>query len=330
MKRVLILFAMLFAVSAAPTEQEYQHKFDQFVDKYNKEYSKDEYQLRFNIFKDNVDRIEKHNSEESDWTLEVNEFADMTWHEFKDGRIMSFPFDPSPNSMVDGNEEDVDVPDTWDWTEKGAVTPVKNQEQCGSCWAFSAVGSMEGASFVNSGKLTSLSVQHLVDCSQSFGNEGCAGGLMDAAFKYVMKNGICSEKDYPYTAKDGTCKKCAPSVRISSFVDVPSNNEKALQQAVYKQPVAVAVEADQMGWQFYGGGIMSGSCGTNLDHGVLAVGWGEKNGKPYWKVKNSWGGIWGEKGYILLARSISKPEGQCGIAMQASYPVLHSESALEM
>ena len=204
------------------------------------------------------------------------------------------------------------------------MTPIKNQEQCGSCWAFSTTGSVEGVSFISTGKLPSVSEQQLVDCSGAEGNQGCNGGLMDYGFEYIIKNkGITSEAAYPYTAKDGTCasKNKAVAATISGYKDVPVNSETALETAIVTQPVSVAVEADQSVFQMYTGGVMDSACGTNLDHGVLAVGYGTEGGKEYFKVKNSWGADWGAKGYILLGRGAKfNPSGQCGIQMAASYP----------
>merc|ERR1712072_310560 len=198
--------------------------------------------------------------------------------------------------------------DSVDWFFTGVTAPVKNQGQCGSCWSFSATGSMEGANFIANGKLVSLSEQQLVDCSRAEGDKGCFGGLMDNAFEYVLKNkGIDTEADYGYTAQGGTCNAA---------------KEK-------KHAVSVAIEADQPSFQFYKKGVFSGTCGTNLDHGVLAVGYGsetsgiiKKMTQDYWLVKNSWGASWGDQGYIKLLRNGGAKQGQCGIAMQPSYPIV--------
>jgi KDEL-tailed cysteine endopeptidase len=185
---------------------------------------------------------------------------------------------------------------------------------------------VEGAWFLSKGSLVSLSEQQLVDCSQAEGNQGCNGGLMDQAFQYIIDNkGITTEAAYPYTATDGTCaaKGKPVAATLSGFKDVAANNELALETAIVQQPVSVAVEADQSVFQFYSGGVMDSACGTQLDHGVLAVGYGTDAGKEYYKVKNSWGADWGMKGYILLGRGAKfNPSGQCGIQMQASYPVV--------
>ena len=210
------------------------------------------------------------------------------------------------------------------------MTPIKNQEQCGSCWAFSTTGSVEGVSFISTGKLPSVSEQQLVDCSGAEGNQGCNGGLMDYGFESIIKNkGITGETDYPYTAKDGTCAAAGKPVAatISGYKDVPVNSEVGLETAIVTQPVSVAVEADQSVFQYYTGGVMDSACGTQLDHGVLAVGYGTEGGKEYYKVKNSWGADWGAKGYILLARGAKfNPSGQCGIQMVRARRAMHARA----
>jgi len=225
------------------------------------------------------------------------------------------------------------LPESVDWVKAGAVTPVKNQGQCGSCWSFSTTGALEGAYFNTYGTLPSFSEQQLVDCDnrKNGGKDmGCNGGLMDNAFTWIEKNGgLCSEDDYPYTSGDtktaGTCQTTCDVVDnsvVTTFTDVHPSNDVDMMTALSKQTVSIAIEADQQAFQLYKSGVFTGTCGTNLDHGVLTVGYGTLDGQDYYKVKNSWGGTWGDEGYILLGRGdeFNKGQGQCGMLLQASYP----------
>jgi C1A family cysteine protease len=296
-----------------------------------KVYEPTERDYRNSVYDANVMKVDKHNLGNHTWTMGINKFADLTADEFSahfTGRIVSPPRrslrSTAKSSLAPLNT--TALPTSVDWSAKGAVTPIKNQEQCGSCWAFSTTGSVEGAWFLAKGELVSLSEQQLMDCSGPEGNQGCNGGLMDYAFEYIIKNkGITTEAAYPYTAADGTCQSAGKPVAatLSGYKDVSPNSETALLTAIAQQPVSVAVEADQSVFQFYNGGVMDSTCGTALDHGVLAVGYGTDTGKDYYKVKNSWGADWGEKGYIRLGRGAKfNPSGQCGIQMDPSYPVV--------
>jgi len=304
-------------------DDEHALAFADFIETFGKTYSEVDLPVRYNIFKANYDAIKNHNAQGLSWTMDINEFADMTWEEFKTTHMGYKRSALFHNARQTVNLSGLfTVPTAIDWSAKGAVTGIKNQEQCGSCWAFSTTGSTEGAVEIKTGRLTSLSEQQLVDCSDAYGNMGCNGGLMDNAFQYIIANkGICSEAEYPYTAVDGTCKTCSVVSTISSYKDVAQNDEAALEAAVAQGPVSVAIEADQSGFQFYSGGVFDGTCGTALDHGVLAVGYGTQGGQKFWKVKNSWGSSWGLSGYILMAKDISSTSGQCGIAMEPSYPI---------
>merc|ERR1711907_196423 len=205
---------------------------------------------------------------------------------------------------------------------KGAVTPVKDQGQCGSCWAFSTTGGLEGAWQIATGKLTSMSEQQFVDCDTS--SMGCNGGNMNTAFTWAEKQNVATESSYAYTARDGTCKSsfstAIPKGGVTGYKSVGSLLSKAtvakLQSAIDQQPVSIAIEADQASFQHYTGGVLSSGCGTNLDHGVLAVGYDSDAG--IWKVKNSWGASWGMDGYIQL----SQTGNVCGILDQPVYPTV--------
>lgn len=323
---MLSLALTLFAASCS-----LHPSFNEWSEMHGKTYAPTERDYRMTIYQENLAKIDAHNAKNLSWTMGVNQFADLTAEEFK-ARVtggLRMPKKSLRHSTV-GSASSFNTtanPTSVDWSEKGAVTPVKNQQQCGSCWAFSTTGSVEGAWFLSNGTLPSLSEQQLVDCSTAEGNQGCNGGLMDYAFQYIIDNkGITTEDAYPYTATGpNTCQASGKPVAatLSGFKDVTPNSEVALETAIVQQPVSVAVEADQSVFQFYSGGVMDSACGTQLDHGVLAVGYGVDGGKEYYKVKNSWGADWGEKGYIRLGRGAKfNPSGQCGIQMVASYPVV--------
>jgi len=311
------LLGVAVANAAVFKEEEYQALFSKFMQQYNKKYAHDALFYRYTVFKQNMDKITLANRQQHSYTLGMNAMGDMTLEEFRSTKLglkpISRPFARSKNAAAQSAKA---APTSVDWRSKGAVTPIKDQGQCGSCWAFSTTGSVEGAYQIANDNLISLSEQQLVDCSKN-GNQGCNGGLMDTAFEYIIQKGITSEDAYPYTARDGSCKKFTAEVKISGYTDVAPNNENALQTAVAIGPVSVAIEADQACFQFYSSGILdNAACGTQLDHGVLAVGYGTLSSTNYWIVKNSWGTSWGESGYIRMVRN----KNQCGIAEMPSYP----------
>jgi C1A family cysteine protease len=312
--------------------------FASWMTAHEKTYATAEEQLRrMAIYADNKLFVQKHNAEHLDgqhghW-LAVNHLADLTRDEFSEMLGYNASLRTTVKRLTDPltwEYANVDAPHEKDWVTDGAVTNVKNQGQCGSCWAFSTTGSVEGINFIKTGELVSVSEEELVSCSKTNGNAGCNGGLMDNALEWIVANkGIDSEQDWPYQPKEGRCgwfaKHFKKAVRIDGFADVPPNDEVALQKAVAMQPVSVAIEADHRSFQLYGGGVYDASdCGTSLDHGVLVVGYGVDDDatghKHFWKVKNSWGDGWGEHGFIRLAKGGMGKAGQCGVASEPVYP----------
>jgi C1A family cysteine protease len=313
MRGILVVALVGIVAVSALSEPDYQFLFTRWVEQWGKEYEHEAFFGKYNTFKANLNFIIEHNSYNNSYTLAMNAFGDLTTEEFKAQRC-GWTAAPRNEETVEFNGPiNADV----DWQAKGAVTPVKDQGQCGSCWAFSTTGAVEGCVQIASGKLLNLAEQQLVDCAGSEGNQGCNGGLMDYAFQWIIKNGgIASEGSYPYTARDGSCKKVASVAKISGFKDVPANKEDQLMAALQLGTVSVAVEADKSVFQFYHDGVLDNkACGTQLDHGITLTGSGTLAGKDYWKVKNSWGASWGKQGYIMMVRN----KNQCGIAMAASY-----------
>jgi len=334
MLRSLFLAAVLAAVAASlPVEsdlysaEQTELLFNAWSSQHGFSFSDAEAPSRLAIFTENLNFVARHNQEAAagkhTFTVEMNKYAAMSREEYK----AMLGFRPAANAVrnavaINGSS----APASIDWRQKGAVTPVKNQGQCGSCWAFSAVGALEGANFIKTGKLVSLSEQELLDCDKVDG--ACNGGLMDNAFDFVEQNGgIDTEDDWKYLARQTIFFRCPASKKAkhagtcSAHTDVPANDESQLQLASAQQPVSVAIDASGPSFQLYKSGIMSNTdCGTTLDHGVLLVGYGTEGTQDYWIVKNSWGAAWGEEGYIRFARNVADKAGECGIAMAASYP----------
>jgi len=316
--------ALLLVGASADIQQEWNN----FKMTYGKVYNGvDEEEKRFAVFKDNYDFIVKTNAQNLTYKVGVNLFSDLTGDEVAASYTGLKPKAMWANLPHLGTMQysGKALADSVDWTTKGAVTPVKNQGQCGSCWAFSTTGALEGAWQLAGNTLTSLSEQQFVDCDKV--DDGCNGGLMDNGFKFAETNAICTEDSYPYKGVDGTCAASSCTVGIASgdvtgFKDVAANDEQALMEAVTQQPVSIAIEADKSAFQSYTSGILSSTCGTSLDHGVLLVGYGTDSGQDYWKVKNSWGTSYGEDGYVRLLRG-KGGAGECGLLSgPPSYPVV--------
>ena len=300
--------------------------FTLFRERFNKVYSDEEVDSRFEIFRTNVRSIIEHNIvPNQNFTLGVNQFSDLTPEEFKALYINSGFQGVNVGSYgcKTYTSSATSAPASLDWRQKNAVTSVKDQGSCGSCWTFSSTGASEGAWAISTGKLIDLSEQQLVDCATgvSYGSHGCNGGQMEGADKYLIANGQCDLASYPYTAVDGKCKTCSAVAHFSSCSDVKPNDQVSLLGAVALGPVSVALSADTRYFQSYTGGILDATaCYTELNHGVLIVGYGTDNGQKYWNVKNSWSSTWGEQGYIRILRSSSTNDaGICGIAMQPSF-----------
>jgi len=322
MIKVILVFLAFLALSLALTEQEYQTAFTQWMRDYKKSYHHDQFQFRYKVFKANLDFVNHHNTLNRSFTTATNKFADLTNSEFV--KLYNGLTSPVivPNRRSPKNQPNPALPATFDWRTKGAVTGIKDQAQCGSCWAFSTTGSTEGCHFLTKSQLVGLSEQNLMDCSYSQGNQGCNGGLMTQAMDYIISNnGIDTESSYPYTAQDGTCTFNAQNVgaTLASYVNVNSGDENDLQTKVYTGPTSVAIDAGHSSFQLYQSGVYNEpACSSSaLDHGVLAVGWGASNNVPYWIVKNSWGTGWGQQGYIWMSRN---KNNQCGIATMATLP----------
>nr|XP_004656903.2 procathepsin L [Jaculus jaculus] len=319
------------ALATPKLDQKFDSKWHHWKATHKRLYGTNEEEWRRAVWEKNMKMIELHNGEYSEgkhgFTMDMNAFGDMTNEEFR--QVMNgFQHHKHKKGKMFQEPLFGSIPKSVDWREKGYVTPVKNQGQCGSCWAFSATGSLEGQMFHKTGKLVSLSEQNLVDCSRPQGNQGCNGGLMDFAFQYVKDNrGLDSEDSYPYEARDASCKY-KPEFSVANdtgFVDIPQR-EKALMKAVATVgPIAAAIDAGHPSFQFYKSGIYyDPDCSSkDLDHGILVVGYGfdgsDSNNNKYWLVKNSWGPEWGSDGYVKMARD---KDNHCGIATAASYPTV--------
>ncbi|KAL8151090.1 hypothetical protein V2J09_020898 [Rumex salicifolius] len=322
----ILFFCALGLYLTTAAQQEFdlkilEKRFEEWLTNNVRHYKdRDEWMFRFGVYQSNLQFIDLMNAQNLSFKLADNQFADMTNDEFKllyMGNVSSLRSPSQGLNYTEHNRPHKNIPKSVDWRKKGAVTSVKNQ---GSC-----VAAVEGMNKIKTGKLISLSEQELVDCDTKGSNQGCGGGYMEEAFKYIRKNGgIATENEYPYIGKNGKCSKTKTKnkvAKITGYRTIPAREERLLQEAVARQPISVAIDADGYAFQLYSGGVFGRFCGRKLNHGVTVVGYGEQ-GRKYWIVKNSWGKKWGENGYMKLQRDTSDKRGACGINMEALYPVI--------
>ena len=303
------------------------------MQRYGKLYTDDlEEFRRYTIWQSKRAYVHEHNSYANrfGYTLAMNKFSDMSNNEidmhYKGLRMTQqfTTFNTSTLRFFKTNPK-FKAPQALDWREVGAVTSVKNQKQCGSCWSFSATGAIEGQHYLKTKQLVSLSEQNLIDCSRGYGSLGCNGGNPIEAFAYVRDNGgIDTEGSYPYEGDEGTCQYSSSSdgATVSGYIQVPGSENALLEAVTTVGPISVAIDASHNSYQLYQSGVYyEPLCSSsNLDHAVLVVGYGTQNGQDYWLVKNSWGSKdWGMDGYMLMARNMNN---NCGIATFASYPTV--------
>jgi len=332
MQKVLFIFALL-ALSACTYEvnlDELQIVWTSWKQYFGKSYTLSEEAARFAIFIENYKYIVETNAAQSDIKLALNKFADITPTEFSNVYAGGYKRNGKPMQVVKNNQNKFysfrlpKLPAEVDWRTQGAVTPVKDQGQCGSCWAFSTTGVLEGFYFINNGKLLSFSEQQIVDCDTDQ-DEGCNGGLPLNALQYTAQNGLQLESDYPYTAIDGTCayKKRKAYNTNKNYKAITTQSADDLKAALVNGPVSIGIEADQKVFQFYSSGVIKKNCGDDLDHAVLAVGYTTINKDEAFIVKNSWGTSWGQDGYVYISTDgkANKGNGVCGILGEPIVPI---------
>jgi len=319
-----VILALAVALSsAASVDQAFASQWQNFKSLHGKSYDATEEKLRMQIFSANMDRISRHNARymkgEVSYSMGMNQFGDLTTEEFSklhkatefidaSAPVFTAPADYQPHASID-------------WRDSGYVSGVKDQGSCGSCWSFSTTGVLEGMLAKKTGQMVPMSEQNLMDCSTQ--NSGCNGGVVQYALNYVKSNrGIDTESSYPYEGRQGSCRYSSAysaGVSVSGYMSIRRGDESNLLSAVSSNgPVSVCINASSSGFQFYASGVFNDPyCSSQINHAVLAVGYGSENGDDYWLVKNSWGTGWGDNGYIKMSRNRSN---QCGIANQACYP----------
>ena len=314
------IFAATAAAASALNASEFQ--FMSFAAEHNKSYETvEEFQMRAALFAETEAFIQEHNTQNNNYTVGHNQFSDMTDME----RKARLGFRAAENK--DGNVVELDttnLPESVDWRTAGAVNAIQDQGQCGSCWAFSATGSLEGAHFLATGNLLKFAEQQLVDCANTaagYLNFGCNGGMYGRAWNYWKTHDAILESDYAYTAKDGTCAYDSTpltTIEVTNWSSVKTDDVAQTKAAVAQRPISIAIEADKLVFQQYSSGIFDNTkCGTTMDHAVMLVGYGSENGQDYFILRNSWGTTWGEKGYMRIAAVDGV--GICGMNQQPQY-----------
>lgn len=343
----LFAVASCLAAAIATSPPDYDAQWDAFVSQFNKTYvSANDEAAHFAIFKTNLDTILAHNEKNVGYTYGVNAFSDLTTAEFANARLGWKK--PETSELYGGlpflgnhSYQGEALPDSVDHVKDGLVTAIKDQGHCGSCWIFSAVGGLEGAYAKSTKSLVALAEQQVLDCLHSIfpPTLGCSGGSMGPVFNFAKANDMCKMESYPYVAQAGSCheSKCTVGVKKGAYIGwkglapvgkiVPASYN-AMMSAVAQQPVSVSIEADQDVFHHYSSGVVVGNCGQKPDHGVLVVGYGHDDNlkKDYWKIKNSWGLTWGEKGYVRILRGASGTfgRGECAILNSPAYPIAAS------
>ena len=323
---MIIFVLILVSLCATKDTLSEELQFAAFEKKFGRTYvGEEERRFRMSVFTNNIKTADYYNSKQNSCVLGITPFVDLTNEEFRERFASNAAFKANAKNVELGSSQQTSndyssLPRSINWKSKKAVSSVKDQKNCGACWAFAAVASIEGAYAQKTGKILDFSPQLLVDCDYS--SVGCSGGLMTNAFEYVMNNGVCLESDYPYKANEGSCKRVDFVTSIMGYYEVPVGSTYELLKATTKNPVAVAIGADSLFFQLYSSGILTEDlCSITLNHGVLLVGYELDSTTPYLIVKNSWGTDWGEEGYVRLAVSDSYA-GVCGINLMASYPFL--------
>jgi C1A family cysteine protease len=311
-----------FATRNSDSDKKYFKEYVEFRQKFKKlSSSPTELEYRYKVFESNMKMIDEKNAQNLSYKLGMNQFTDLTWEEFK-AKYLS----PITIQNKAPKYSEVFVTGNVDWRTKGNVSKVKNQEQCGSCWAFSTTGALESAYSIFKNQNIELSEQELVDCATSYGNNGCNGGLMNLAFDYIKDKEITDETSYPYKGLDGRCKSKTTKTRysIKSYEYINPVDVNGLMKALDQQPVSVAIEVQHDFMHYTSGVYKNNNCGDALNHGVLAVGYNSEDTDGYFIVKNSWDVYWGDKGYVKMAIGTAGGRGTCGIANESDvYPILN-------